>query len=599
MTKKLWLLLGAAAVAVLGPLAAAQSPAPSFDLVIRAPDNVRPLLERHLELRRYREVADLDDAEYVRLMALADRDVRQLLGTLGYFTPEVQITRQAAAARSTIVVEVAPGQPTMVREAQLQFEGHIATTTEADALAQREAIRAGWGLPPGAGFTQERWGEAKRDALRELTARRYLRGRLADSLADIDAPRHAADLRLQFDSGPEFKLGAMEVSGLERYDPVLVPRLARLPPGSIYDQTRIQEAQLRLAGSGYFDSAFIFIDPEADPAAAPVQVTVREAPLQKLVLGVGLTTDSGPRVSAEHTHNRLPFIGWRAQSKVQVERRAPFAQTEWTAVPDAKGWRWSALARAERLEDGDLVTHGQRLRGGRFRSEENIDRNVYLQYDRATVRSKSGAPISEADAGGGSAISANYVWTGRYFDSLPTPTSGFGVGWELGGGVTLAGDRNPYVRGLVRGIRLHPLKGKDRGRIQLRGEAAAVVTREDAKVPSTQLFRTGGDTSVRGYGYRDIGVRMPDGRIGPGRLLAVGSVEWQKPILRRGQASDLESVVFADVGAVGDRLRDMKPHVGVGAGVRWKSPVGPVEAAVAYGFKAKRVRLHMTVGFTF
>jgi translocation and assembly module TamA len=124
---------------------------------------------------------------------------------------------------------------------------------------------------------------------------------------------------------------------------VLVPRIARLPPGSIYDQDQIQRAQLRLVGSGYFDSAFIYVDPAGDPDAVPVQVNVREAPLHRVVLGVGLSTDSGPRGSIEYTHNRLPGIGWRAVTKLQLERKSPFIQTELSAVPGEDGWRWGVL----------------------------------------------------------------------------------------------------------------------------------------------------------------------------------------------------------------------------------------------------------------
>jgi translocation and assembly module TamA len=581
MNEKNWAALAAAALLALAAGVAAQDK-PSFDLVIRAPDNVRPLLERHLELRRYREVQDLDDAEYARLITMAERDARQLLATQGYFSPDVRVQRQAGA-RPAITVDVSLGTAAVVRGLDIDFTGDIATTALREAIEQREAIRSGWGLPLGQVFTQARWDDAKRDAQRDLTAKRYLAGRLVDSRADIDAPRAEARLALRFDSGPVYRLGEMDVKGMERYDPVLVPRLARLPPGTEYDLRRIQQSQARLAGSGYFDSAFIYVDPAGPPEAAPVQVTVREAKLQKLVLGLGLTTDSGPRASIEHTHNRLPGIGWRAVSKLQIDKKAPFAQTEWTAIPDPKGWRWSALARAERLEDDDLITHGQRLRFGRFRAEEHIDRNYYVQYDRATVRSKSGLPVDPAD-------------TGRYFDDPTLPDSGYGVGFELGGGLTLAGDREPFQRTVLRGLFLRPLK---EGRVQLRGEAGAVIARSGAKIPSTQLFRTGGDTSVRGYGYRDIGVELPDGRIAPGRLLAVGSVEWQRPIKRNGVESDLESIVFVDAGAVADRVNDLRPRVGVGAGVRYKSPVGPVEAAVAYGLKSKRVRLHLTVGFTF
>ncbi|MDF2464851.1 MAG: surface antigen [Ramlibacter sp.] len=568
---------------------------PSFDLDIRAPQPLRGLLERHLDLRRYREVSDLDDAELSRLVRMADEEVRELAATLGYFTPEVKITRERGP-RPTIVVEVNPGQPTAINEVMIEFEGDIARSEEADAMRQREGIRGDWRLPVGRPFTQSAWDDAKAAAVQQLLARRYPAGRISYSLADIDAPAHRARLGLRLDSGPLFRLGPMQVSGVERYNPVLVPRIARLPVGSIYDRERILQAQLRLASSGYFDSAFILVDPQSDPQATPVQVTVREAPLQKVVLGVGLTTDSGPRASIEHIHNRVPGIGWRAVSKLQIDRKTPFVQSELTGIPDESGWRWAGLARAERLDDGSLVTHGQRLRFGRLRNEEHIDRNVYVQYDRATVQTTEGAPVTAADSGAGSALSANYVWTGRYFDSLTFPTRGHGLGLELGGGVTLGGDRSVFQRTVFRGLFLHPLT---QGRLQLRAEAGAVVARSDARVPSTQLFRTGGDTTVRGYAFREIGVALPGGQTGPGRYMMVGSMEWQKPIRWGGRPTEFESVAFVDAGGVADRVSDIRLSTGVGAGVRWKSPVGPVQADIAYGVKSKKVRLHMSVGFSF
>jgi translocation and assembly module TamA len=594
------LCLAAAAQPVPEPAAGLPAPAtagPSFDIQIRAPDQVRSLLERHLELRRYREVTDLDDAELARLIEMAERDVRELVATLGYFSPKILITRDPVpGTKSTIIVAVDPGEPVSVADVAVDFEGDIAQSGDSDAVVQREGIRGGWRLPVGQPFTQSGWDDAKAQALRQVVARRYPAGRISYSLADIDAPARRAHLGIRLDSGPLFRLGPMQVSGVERYEPILVPRLARLPPGSIYDRERILQAQLRLASSGYFDSAFILVDPESDPKAAPVQVTVREAPLQKVVLGVGLTTDSGPRLSVEHLHNRVPGLGWRALSKLQLDRKAPFVQTELTAIPDEHGWRWSVLARAERLDDGNLVTHGQRLRAGRFRTEEHIDRNMYVQFDRATVQTEAGAPVSTADAGAGSALSANYVWTGRYFDHPTFPSSGHGLALEVGGGFTLAGDNNPFQRTVFRWLGLRPLR---EGRLQLRTEVGAVVARASARVPSTQLFRTGGDTSVRGYGYRAIGVELPGGQVGPGRYLAVGSVEWQRPIRRRGLPTEFESVVFLDAGGVTDRLADLRFSVGVGAGVRWKSPVGPVQADLAYGVKKRKLRLHMSVGFVF
>ncbi|WP_255428232.1 autotransporter assembly complex protein TamA [Ramlibacter cellulosilyticus] len=568
---------------------------PAFDLVVRAPDPLKEILENNLELRRYREVSDLDDAEIARLVVLGEKDARELLATQGYFDPQVRIAREPGA-RTTLVVTVEPGRRTTVSEARVEFEGDIATSADPEAAAQREGIRSGWSLPAGQPFTQTGWDRAKSVATRALLARRYPAGRISYSLADVDAATASARLGLRLDSGPVYRLGALQVTGTQRYDPLLVSRLARLPEGTVYDQEQIVQAQLRLTGSGYFDSAFIYVDPESDPNAAPVQVTVREAPLQKLVLGVGFTTDGGPRLTAEHTHNRVPGIGWRAVTKLQAEKKNPYAQTEWTDIPDEDGWRWSVLARGEKLDDDRLVTHSQRLRAGRFKNGDRIDRNWYVQYERARVQNPRNVPLTSADTGDGSAFTVNYIWTGRYFDNVQSPTSGYGIGFELGGGLTLEGNNQPFQRSLVRWLGYRPLSS---GRLELRAEAGAVFAKPQAEVPFTQLFRTGGDTSVRGYKYLDIGVELPDGLIGPGRYMTVGSVEWQRPIRVRGQPSAFEHTLFVDAGAVADKPSELRARVGVGTGVRWRSPVGPIEAAIAYGLEAKRFRLHFSAGFVF
>ncbi|MES2944352.1 MAG: BamA/TamA family outer membrane protein [Pseudomonadota bacterium] len=569
----------------------------AFDIVVRAPPAIKTLLEQHLELQRYRAVTDLDDAELARLVILAERNVRNLVGTLGFFSPDIKITREGAASqRPTIVVAVDTGQSTLIDKVDITFTGDIEQSPDAEVLRQKADIKNNWRLPPGQRFTQDSWDGAKTQALRELVARRYPAGKIANSVADIDAPSYTAMLGLRLDSGPLYRLGKMEVSGVERYNPVLVPRLARLREGAVYDQKELNEAQQRLASSGYFDSATIFINPESDPQATPVQVQVREAKLQKVILGVGLTTDSGPRVSLEHTHLRVPGTDWRAVTKLQLERKSPSLQTEWTSLPDEASWRWVGLARAERMEDDDFVTTSQRLRFGRTQAGDRIDRNIYMQFDRARVQGAGLLGNTAADAGDGSAISANYVWTGRYFDSLPFPGKGYGLGFELGGGVTLSDKRQPYLRTVGRWLGIHSLAS---GRIAMRAEAGAVMAKDDARVPSTELFRTGGDTTVRGYGYRDIGIALANGVVGPGRYMAVGSVEWQRPIRKNGLLTEFENTLFIDAGAVGDKPQDLRPSVGIGTGVRWKSPIGPLQIDLAYGIKAKQLRLHTSVGFIF
>jgi translocation and assembly module TamA len=107
------------------------------------------------------------------------------------------------------------------------------------------------------------------------------------------------------------------------------------------------------------------------------------------------------------------------------------------------------------------------------------------------------------------------------------------------------------------------------------------------------LFRAGGDQSVRGYAYQELGVKLGDATVGA-RYLATASAEydwWFKP--------PYGVAVFADAGNAADTVNDLKPKYGYGVGARWRSPVGPINVDVAYGQAVKKVRLHFSLGFTF
>ena len=586
----------------------AESASPSFAVAVRAPDAVRETLERHLELQRFRNLPDLQANELQRLLGAADANARELLGTLGYFAPTITVelteTPDSKTTPRTVVVTVQPGPQTRIASADIDFANAAGNDTEGRAR-QQQRVQRNWSLPAGQPFTQSAWDSAKTGGLRELQVRRYPTARIANSRAEVDADTHEAKLSVTYDPGPPYRFGPLRVQGSERYDPDGARRLARLPTGAVYDEAEMLDAQLRLASSGYYDAVFLTLDTEGtDPEAAPVVAQVREAPLQKLVFGPGFSTDSGARLSLEHIHNQLPVIGWRAVSKLSLDRETKNASSEWTALPNDNGWRWFAGAQLQREATGDYDVNSERLRSGRSKSTQNIDRNYFVQYDHANSQGLTANALSPAESS--TAVSVNYGWTGRYFNSLTAPTRGHGIALELGLGTTLRPERDPFVRTLVRWQSFVPAgrvtddAGLGRNaRVALRAEAGAVLARDGAQVPVTQLFLTGGDTTVRGYGYRSIGARTDNGQLYGGRYMAVGSVEWQRPIVYNGSMTDWESTLFLDAGAVADRVGDLDPRVGVGAGVRWRSPVGPLQADLAYGVKTKEVRLHLRLGFSF
>lgn len=579
---------------------AAPSTEPAFVVKVVSDDReIARHLEQHLELQRYARFPDLRAAEFRRLLTEADANARELLAALGYFNPTLALrvddASEGGKAPRTIVVEVAPGPQTRVERSRIGFAEPM--NSDPASATQRARIEQGWDLKAGAAFTEAGWDSAKTDGLRALQKKRYPRARIAESRATIDADAHAADLHVVYDPGPVYRFGSVHLSGVERYDANGIRNLIRLPIGAEYSEEELLDAQQRLSASGYFDSAFLALDPdEKDPEHATVIAQLREAKYQKVVFGVGVSTDAGLRLSLDHTHNKIPPLGWRAVSHVALDPKTQAVSTHWTAMPHASGWAWFLGAGLERAEVGDFKSNSLSLQTGRSKSVGHIDRRYYLQYDISKVEGSS-AP------GSSSSLMINYGWTGRYFDSKTLPTAGYGLGIELGAGLTLTPRREPFTRTRLRAMWFLPLGHRSdngrRSRLALRGELGAVVTDGDIRVPSSLLFLNGGDTTVRGYAFQSIGTRSQAGKLYGGRYLTVGSVEWQRPIRLTENSKDWEHAIFVDVGSVSDDPDRMTLYTGVGTGLRWNSPVGPMQADVAYGVKTHQFRLHLRLGFSF
>jgi translocation and assembly module TamA len=566
------------------------SPA-AFALEVRSSDpDISAYLTRHLDLQRYRELDDLDQAELTRLLRDADVQARELLATLGFFKPVLAWSQDKTSLMGTlgqVLLDVQSGPAARIVEVQWQWLGDAADNPQ--ATSQKQMIEQQWALPTGEPFSQSAWQEAKNQALRLLLAERYPWGRILHSLALVDEPSNQVKLWLTLDSGPAVRLGALQISGSDKFGAQQVERLARLPAGQVYRQNDLLEAQQRLVISGFYDSVFVGLLPGDTPDAAPVSIELKESLRQKWVLGLGVRSESGARLSAEHTHHSVPGLNWRSVSKVAIDRDLKSASIDLLAPPDPSLWRWNTSSQIEQERVGGAWLYSQRWRAGRTQLGERIDRSYFGQYDAARLGDDSDQLKS---------ISANLAWTWRNFDNLPFPNLGLGVGIELGSGLTLGSQNEPYVRWRAKGLGLLPL-GQTNGRLSLRAEAGSVVSRDTRNLPATQLFLAGGDNSVRGYAPNSIGVDAGHGLTVAGRYMAAGSIEWQRPIRWNGHRTDWESAVFVDAGAVADDSHQLQAQMGYGIGARWRSPVGPVRIDLAYAQALHKLRLHLSVGFNF
>ena len=113
-------------------------------------------------------------------------------------------------------------------------------------------------------------------------------------------------------------------------------------------------------------------------------------------------------------------------------------------------------------------------------------------------------------------------------------------------------------------------------------------------LPASVRFFAGGDVSVRGYAYNSLGPEDPLGAVIGGENLLVGSVEVDHMI-----ADNWSLAAFIDSGNAYDSISDFNPATGIGAGIRWFSPLGPIRFDLAFPLEKDApddYRFHITLG---
>ena len=574
----------ACAVSLSSPASAAAAYAVRFE----GPAELCAIAQQYSELARFQSQDDVSGNELSRLITEAPAQLGKLFATEGYFNPLVRVERLAAVAGTVpqLSVIIESGPQTLINAVELTPAGAITLVVDEASGNRIERIAQQWALSKGAPFRQGSWSDAKNTLLTSLWVDRYPAARVVNSQATIDADANLARLKVEYDSGPLFLYGEMQVSGLARLPRSVVDNLSSLQRGQPYVQKQMLDFQDRLLGSGLFDSATVQI--EADPAlagAVPVQIQLRERAMQTLILGLGYSTLSGPRATVEHSLLRVFDFDWQVKTTAKLARDDRSFSTEFLSYPLPNFYRNLFAASLSRLDAGGMVIIQEQMRAGRRYDADRITRLYYVAAIRDTTNTLE--PLS------GSALLYNYEWRYLSVDSPLFPTRGFAVTAQGGGGVRFGkvNSGQPFVRATGRFNLYQPLGGLWLS--QLRVEVGQVLTNKPDGIPQTLLFRAGGIDSVRGYGRQSLGVAGP-GYAAGGRFLMTGSAEVAREIFPTWYGA-----VFVDVGDASRQLSDWSAKLGYGVGVRWRSPVGPVKADISYGQAVKKFRLDVSVGVTF
>ena len=604
-------------------------------LTVDAPTPLRNLLERYLDLARLQQLsADerLGTSELNRLIAAAPAQARELLQTEGYFDAQINVLRDDDGRSSTgdtdstdstgstasepranrasaltpvrVRLQVQPGPPTRVTERRVETEGALAqraSAGDADAIALQQMLQSVGALRPGQVFRNADWAASKQQLLTGLRSAGYAAATLSGSSAAIDASTQTAKLTVVLDSGPLFTAGPVLVTGLQRHDEAMVRHLAGFGAGTALTEERLLAYQDRLQKTLLFQSISVGFEPDpADAAQTPVRVRLTELPLQQATVGVGVSANTGPRVTAEHLHRR-PF-DWPvvAYNKLEWARDSQSWAGDFQTHPGAGFYRNLVGVQIDRLRSDTDVVLSQRLRLGRTQDTPRLERLYFLELLRSRQADLPGAAVvlaASAAASTATALSANLHLVWRDLDSVLLPTRGITLALQGGAGQARhpGGPDGPFARLHGRFTGYLPLGQNWYGQARL--EAGQIVKRDAVVVPDALGFRAGGDDSVRGYAYRSLTPVDAAGGTVSGQSVLTASVEVARPIL--ASMPSVWGALFIDAGRAVTHWRDFKPALGYGVGLRWRSPIGPLRADLAWADELKKLRLHLSVGIAF
>ncbi len=577
----------------------AQAGEKQYQVEIIAPAPFNTLLEKHLQIIKWRDNPRMTSTEWQRLFNIAPENIKELLATEGYFSPTITPLLEKVDGVNVAKFTVALGATVLVDSVELKFSGAINLQGPNEVLSPKsEKLKEDWALAKGQAFRQEDWTLAKRKLLTSLLVERFPNASITNSKAAINLESQTVALLVEVDSGPAFQFGELSISGLERYRNRIVENLNPIKPNSIYTQASLLLFQTRLQESGYFKSVTVTADTKSaslgknneslisnDAATniAPIKVTVEENESIKIAVGAGYSTNTGARTLLTYDDLDLMNRGWRLNSSLKIEQKAQFIGGQIQLPVTSQDYRDSILGNFNRSEiEGQTLTSGLvglRRAWGPRKFEQYVGSNYLIEQ-----QSVDGGDTTSKKAG-----TLSYGITLRHTDSDFAPTKGYLLTMQFAGAPLDSLSDGRFLQSYLKTQAYYPITSSTD--LIARAEIGMVNGKNGA--PEAYLFRAGGDQSVRGYAFQSLGIKEGDAIVGA-KYLATGSVEVVQWLTKQWGAA-----AFIDFGNAANRVQDLKPVYGYGLGARWKSPLGPIGADIAYGQATHEYRLHFNIGVAF
>jgi len=534
----------------------------------------------YLKIDKEKNRTDLTPLRIRRLHAQAPQEIRQALQPYGYYKPLVRANliknEEAWIAR----YEIEPGPPVTISKIDINIIG---------PALERDAIQAYLGKLPlkvGDRLEHTRYEEIKKTLLRLAVQSGHLDAEYIQSSINIVLETNEAQIILELNSGPRYRFGKVTLNQ-DAYDEDFLLRYIKFKQGDPYDPSILLRLQADLSNSGLFEQ--IDIEPQRALSTndeVPIYIFLKESKPRKWNFGLGYGTDTGIRGNVRH-NRRVGRRGHQIAADILAsEKIQSLLGTYIIPLKDPTTEQMAYTARVSN-ETTDSRDSNIASLSGSYTSTHYVWRRVIslnYEYEDFTVAEQSDQTLF---------LYPIVSWSRTWADDRLNPTHGRRYYLEVLGASDAVLSDATFLQGRATGKWVLSLGAKNR--LLTRAEFGATMIENIIDLPASKRFYAGGDTSIRGYSYEELGPLNPLGEVIGGKYLLVGSAELDHRL------SDKWSVAaFYDVGNALNDFDNLSDQIaeGAGVGLRWHSPVGPVRIDFAWALTEPYdgFRLHLVIG---
>ncbi|CAJ1820077.1 Translocation and assembly module subunit TamA [Aeromonas dhakensis] len=504
--------------------------------------------------------------------------VQKALQVYGYYQPKITLSRDKKTP-AKVIIEVDPGKPVIISRLDILLEGDAGSDELYSELLDKLPLKEGDPLNHG------KYESIKADLGSLGLARGYFDAKISKSQVKVFPDQGTAEIYILFRSGPRYYFGEI------RYDATpealrLIRPLINIKSGDPYLAIRLAEMSQDVSSTKLFKQVDIKpLISQAEHNRVPVQVTLSNRVDHEIETGIGYATDVGPRMSATWEKPWVNRYGHRLNATAKVSQ--PEAELSFDyQIPVGNPLRdyYSLQAGYQYKDNNDTRSDLTTFSVHRWkRRPESWDRDVFIRLENEVY-------TQGADEGNSLLLIPGVSWSRLRVRGGLVPDWGDRQQLTLEFSDPYWGSDISFVRVWGRSKWLRTL-GEDH-RFLLRAEQGAIIGDSFSLVPPSLRFFTGGDQTVRGYGYETISPRGSDGKLLGGRYVSVASAEYNYRFSDKWLGA-----LFVDSGtATVDYSEAWK--IGTGVGVRWVTPIGQVRLDLAVGISEdeKPLRLHFALG---